>query len=138
MRNSLLPCCGSSLKLMEDRHGSLKQIGELLSQVSSGDAPLVSTVFWILALGLRHEKLDDGQPLDEDWLLDNGDTRQLQHYAEVAFTALVESLPGSAIKPETALDPTMAKANPVESNGANTSGLPWPSSAAAPPNSGTA
>lgn len=108
-----------SLKLLEDRYGSITKVGVVLANMQSGDEPMISTVFFILACGLRHEEDALGQPITEDWLLDNGDSHALNEYAEQAFAALLESLPGQ--KPA---DPTQARkrAKPSPSNGQATSG----------------
>lgn len=95
-----------ALKDMEERYGSLKAVGEMLTNFES--QPLYGTVYYLMSLALRHERLPQPadpafQPgkLDEDWLLDNTAANKVHEYARLVFEALIQALPASAVaKPD--------------------------------------
>jgi hypothetical protein len=122
-----------TLKLLEDRFGSLTGVGEELNRIASGEGKLYATVFAVLGLALRHESAD-GQAVDEDWLLDHADTRAVGEYAQAAFDALAEALP--------AREDVEGEARPRRtgrngSTGATSSGSPSVTSGSVPLSSGT-
>lgn len=119
-----------SLKMLEDEYGSIAAVGSVLQGMADGTAKVIGPIFFVLSLGLLHEVVD-GEHVTEDWLLDNGDTRDFPLYAEVAFAALVEALPAGPAVPT----------KPVKagrSNGQITSGSRSDTSISALMNSGTA
>jgi hypothetical protein len=118
-----------SLKLMEDRYGSLQKVFENINAAGAGDAPVIDTIFFVLAMGLRHQKVPDDDtgeavPVGVDWLLEHGETTQLETYIEALAAALAEALPAPKVEAngESPVDPTI----PVQPNGVTSSG--WPSS----------
>lgn len=120
-----------SLKMMEDKYGSIQAAGEQLQEIQQGKGKIVSFTFSILSMGLQHESID-GVKVDENWLLDNGDVKQLRVYAEAAFEALAEALPDQPA------DPTPPAKNGTNgSTGHRTSGSRSRTSTAALPSSGT-
>lgn len=52
-----------------------------------------SVVYWLMALALRHERIDD-EAVTEYWLLDHADSRMTWLYAEHVLAALAEARPG--------------------------------------------
>jgi hypothetical protein len=127
-----------SFKLLEDRYGAILNVGELLNRISTGDGALFGPIFHILSLGLRHETVD-GQPVTEDWLLDNGDAREITVYAVAALDALMEALPAAAVTegPNPNLQGTNG-VSPGASPGSSSSTPPSSASTSPPASSGTA
>lgn len=85
-----------SLKAIEQRFGSLFAVGEQLEELKAGKGQIVGFVFAVLAYGLQHEQVA-GVAVDEDWLLDNGDLKQLTNYANAVFDALWQALPSDTV-----------------------------------------
>jgi hypothetical protein len=84
-----------SLKALEERFGSISELTEQLKPLADGKGKILSLTFAVLALGLRHETVD-GVPVTEDWLLDNGDFRDLQAYTAAYIAAFAEAFPPAA------------------------------------------
>lgn len=89
-----------SLKMIEDRYGSLYELNETLQSIEGGKGKIVSLTFSVLAMGLQHESVD-GVKVSEDWLLDNCDLRDIARYTDAYTAALNEAFPASE-----AVDPT--------------------------------
>lgn len=86
-----------SLLAMERKYGSLPKVGEVLRRVGGAEedeeeVPLYATTFYFLGLALQHE-----DEITEDWLLDNADPKRILEYAEIAFQALIQAMPGVAV-----------------------------------------
>lgn len=87
-----------SLKMLEDEFGSIYELNEQLKQTADGKGKIITLTFAVLAMGLQHETVD-GQRITEEWLLDNGNLRDLPAYTEAYTAAFAEAFPEA--------DPTM-------------------------------
>ena len=143
-----------AMRDMEERYGSLKAVGEMLANFES--QPLYGTVYYLMSLALRHQRVVGGEEfeapggvtirerLTEDWLLDNTDANKVHEYARLVFEALMQALPGAAIRKPDDENPstppassTLTPTAPNGSPGAASSGSPSPSATSLPSSSGT-
>jgi|GEM_PF-3639360 len=121
-----------SFKLLEDRYGSIVKLGPLFTAIQEGEAPTYETLFFLLSLGVRHEMVD-GEPVDEDWLLDNAPPSRVTEYMDAVSAALTEASPPA---PENqSADPTTASQS--GSTGRHSSGSRSRNSTVASASSGT-